>query len=97
VKLKRTQIYITSVQDAKLAKRAAGRRTTKSTLIREAIDAFLSKSQSGDSRLVRFRAAVDELRRHPPLELPSGEAYLEELRAFDVQRQEELERLRQAK
>jgi predicted DNA-binding protein len=93
--MKRTQIYVDEEQDQALAERAAASGVTKSTLIREAIDAYLGGSSDSRLRLDRFRAAVraaSGTARH----LPDGKSYVEALRALDVQRQEEIDRRRQA-
>jgi predicted DNA-binding protein len=93
VKLKRTQIYLTAGQDARLTKRAAGTRHTRSTLIREAIDAYLGNSEDADARMARFHAALDEIEQQP-LSFPDGAGYVAELRSLDVEREEALERRR---
>lgn len=91
--VKRTQIYLDEQQDERLTKRARAARTTKSELIREAVDAYLEGPAGEELRLERFRAAVNELAK-APLDLPDGRTYVEELRARDVRRQEELDRRR---
>lgn len=91
--MKRTQIYLDEEQDARLAKRAGAAGVTKSTLIRQALDQFLEGPLDQKARLSRFLSAVDELAK-APLDLPAGDAYVQEIRARDVQRQEELERRR---
>ncbi len=91
--VKRTQIYLDEDQDAQLAHRARAVGATKSTLIREAIDAFLEGPDDEESRLGRFRTALEEIAR-APLDLPDGRGYVEEVRAADVRRQERLERRR---
>ncbi len=91
--MKRTQIYLDEDQDARLARKAEAAGVTKSTLIRQALDEFLEGPKDEKTRLARFMSAVDEIAR-TPLDLPDGASYVEELRARDVQRQEELEHRR---
>lgn len=91
--MKRTQIYLDEDQNARLAKKAEAAGVTKSTLIRRALDEFLEGPIDDKTRLTRFLVAVDELAA-TPLDLPDGASYVEEIRAKDVQRQEELERRR---
>jgi hypothetical protein len=91
--MRRTQIYLEEEQDYRLARRAAGAGVTKSTLIRRAIDDFLSGPPDESARLTRFRAAVDALAASP-LDLPDGRAYVESIRAGDLRRQREIERRR---
>lgn len=91
--MKRTQIYLDEDQDARLARKAEAAGVTKSTLIRQALDEFLEGPTDEKTRLARFLSAVDQIAR-TPLDLPDGASYVEELRARDVQRQEELERRR---
>lgn len=88
--VKRTQIYLDDEQEARLARRAAAAGVTKSRLIREAVDAYLEGPAEEGLRLERFRAALDELSK-APLDLPDGRTYVEELRAADLRRQEELD------
>ncbi len=89
--VKRTQIYLQEEQDAELERRAAAAGVTKSALIRQAIDAFIEGPTDKATKLARFKAAVAQLAEHP-LDLPDGKTYVEQIRAADVRRQEELER-----
>ncbi len=91
--MKRTQIYLDAEQDRRLAKHATAAGTTKSTLIREAIDAYLVASVSDAARLAQFRAALDEVA-SKPASLPNGRSYVERMRAGDEQRQRSIERRR---
>lgn len=93
--MKRTQIYVDEEQDESLSQRAAAAGVTKSTLIREAIDAYLKGSPDAQLRLDRFRAAVRAAAGSAHY-LPDGKSYVEALRAQDVRRQEEIERRRHA-
>ena len=91
--MKRTQIYVDEEQDESLAQRAAAAGVTKSTLIREAIDAYLKGPADERLRLDRFRAAVRAAAGTADY-LPDGKSYVEALRALDGRRQEEIERRR---
>lgn len=88
--VKRTQIYLEEAQDQRLAQRARATGTTKSDLIRAAVDAYLQGPEDERARLSAFRAAVraaaGSVRR-----LPKGRQYVEELRRQDARRQRELE------
>lgn len=91
--MKRTQIYLEIEQDRRLGKRASASGVTKSTLVRQAIDAFLDVPADGATRLARFRAALDELD-GSPAPLPDGRTYVEEIRAGDIGRQTEIDQRR---
>jgi len=91
--MKRTQIYVEEEQDELLTKRAAAAGVTKSTLIREAIDAYLKGPPDERLRLDRFRGAVRAAAGSADY-LPDGKRYVGGLRALDVPRQEEIERRR---
>jgi ribbon-helix-helix CopG family protein len=93
--VKRTQIYLDDGQDAELGRRAAAEGVTKSALIRRAVDGYLNGTGDEEVQLARFRAAVEAVAGAAP-DLPQGSLYVERLRAFDVRRQEELERQRGA-
>jgi predicted DNA-binding protein len=91
--MKRTQIYLDVDQDRRLARRATATGTTKSTLIREAIESYLGRSDDESARLAEFRAALDELVRSPA-NLPDGRAYVDELRRADRERDDAIEQRR---
>jgi predicted DNA-binding protein len=93
--MKRTQIYLGRDQDEQLAHRARAAGTTKSTLIREAIETYLAKPDE-DARLGELRHVLDELARRP-LRLPEGAAYVEALRGADAARQDKLDERRPAR
>jgi hypothetical protein len=85
--MKRTQIYLDEAQSAALAERAAAQGRTKSDLIREVLDSYLSGgSESKDQRLARFRATVHAVAGSVP-RLPPGGEYVRELRAADLERE----------
>lgn len=83
--MKRTQIYLDRDQDRRLAVRAAAAGTTRSTLIREAIETYLTSSSDDASRLAAFRDALDAVVRTPE-SLPDGASYVEAMRAADLER-----------
>ena len=93
--VKRTQIYLDETQDERLSRRAAALDSTKSALIREAIDAYLQRDATDAGRLARFRETVEAVAGVAPY-LPSGEAYVEDLRSRDLAREKELERHRRS-
>jgi predicted DNA-binding protein len=82
----RTQIYLHEHQERRLKERSRQLGRTKSALIREAIDAYLSPSCGEEEALMRLHAAVEEARGAAP-DLPSGADYVEELRAAEAGRQ----------
>jgi predicted transcriptional regulator len=90
----RTQIYLADEQDRALAERAERVGLTKSALIREAIDSYLAPDASQQVALTRLRAAIADASGCAAY-LPSGDEYVEQLRAGDRERARELdERLR---
>ncbi len=88
--MKRTQIYLDESQDARLARRARAAGTTKSDLIREAIDAYLAGPADEGAQLLAFRAAV-RAAAGTASRLPSGRRYVDEIRQADAERERELE------
>ncbi len=82
----RTQIYLYERQERRLKERSQQLGRTKSALIREAIDAYLSPTAGEEEALARLRAAVTEARGAAP-DLPSGADYVEDLRAAEAGRQ----------
>jgi predicted DNA-binding protein len=89
--MKRTQIYLDLDQDRRLTRRATAAGTTKSTLIREAIESYLTSANDDAGRLKQFQSALDAVER-APVKLESGRDYVERLRAADEERREENER-----
>lgn len=88
--MKRTQIYLDEQQDELLGHRASAAGTTKSDLIRRAIDAFLAATPDEATRLQDFRAALRDVAGSAP-SLPDGAEYVEALRKGDVDRLEDLD------
>jgi len=87
--MRRTQIYLDPNQAAQLARRARAGGVTRSIMIREAIASYLATPDEADE-LARFRAALDAIGSRP-VDLPDGKAYVDSLRAADVDRDAELE------
>jgi len=88
--VKRTQIYLEESQDERLASRARAAGTTKSGLIRDAIDAYLTGPEDDAARLSAFRGAVQAAAGSVP-RLPDGRRYVDDLRQGDVVRERDLE------
>lgn len=88
--MKRTQIYLDEVQDARLSQHATASGTTKSALIRMAIDAYLSGPATAQLALARFRVALAQVEAQPVC-LPDGADYVGELRRQDLVRQAQIE------
>ena len=82
----RTQIYLHEHQERRLKERSRQLGRTKSALIRDAIDAYLSPTGGEEEALARLHAAVNEASGAAP-DLPSGADYVEELRAAESERQ----------
>jgi predicted DNA-binding protein len=87
--MRRTQIYLSSDQAARLARRARAAGTTNSTLIREAIEEYLAKPDD-DARRAELAEVLDHLARKP-IDLPDGATYVEALREADASRDSALE------
>lgn len=91
--VRRTQIYLGEAQDRALAARAAASGTTKSQVIRHAIDAFLARPEdtAWESRIDEI---IEDLKRHPVHLDPDvdGAAYVDHYRAFDVERERDFDR-----
>lgn len=89
--MKRTQIYLDEEQATQLDARAASGGTTRSELIRRAVDAYLRRPAEGDEWRARWKTAVEATAGIAP-DLPRGQEYVNALRKADKQRQEELDR-----
>jgi predicted DNA-binding protein len=90
--VKRTQIYVDVEQDIRLGRRARAAGVTKSMVIREAIEAYLT-TPGAETELDRFHAAIDEIER-TPLTFEDGRSYVERVRTADAARQAALDRRR---
>ncbi|MDQ6773222.1 MAG: ribbon-helix-helix domain-containing protein [Candidatus Dormibacteraeota bacterium] len=93
--MRRTQIYLDAGQDDELGRRAMAEGRTKSAIIRSAVNVYLNGADDEESRLTRFKAAVEAVAGVAP-DLPEGSIYVERLRAFDARRYEEIEKRRRA-
>jgi len=88
---RRTQIYLDEEQTAKLDERAAAEGTTRSTLIRRAIDAYLAeKEEKALSWREQWQEAVAETAGIAPY-LEDGAEYVEKIRRVGAERLTELE------
>jgi hypothetical protein len=83
--MKRRKIYLDERQNAELARRALAEGSTKSALIRRAIDRYLEAFEDEDLRLVRFKMAVNAAAGIAP-DLPRGSVDVERLRELDAHR-----------
>lgn len=89
--VRRTQIYIGEEQDRLLGARADATGTTKSALIRDAIELLLAEeSDARGAALQRLRSAVAAASGIAPY-LPAGHEYAERVRAPDAERQRRLD------
>lgn len=86
--VRRTQIYLDDQQDRALSNRASASGRTKSALIRDAIDSYLTPAGDAGADLARLRAAVAAASGVAPL--PGGSDYVSELRDADLKREREL-------
>ena len=91
--MRRTQFYLDEQQAERLDERATAGATTRSALIREAIDSYLGAPDDEATRLARFKDAVDATAGVAPY-LPPGEAYVDGLRAAGARKLSELGRRR---
>jgi hypothetical protein len=87
--VKRTQIYLETEQAERLDRRAAARGTTRSELIREAIDGYMERPLGQQEWRARWSAAVRETAGIAPDLSPDD---VEEMRAAGPRRLTELER-----
>jgi predicted transcriptional regulator len=87
---RRTQIYLDEEQTAKLDERAAAEGTTRSTLIRRAIDAYLAQElQDAAAWRKQWQEAVAETAGIAPY-LEEGVEYVDNLRRGEAERFKEL-------
>jgi hypothetical protein len=88
--VKRTQIYLDESQDERLSHRARAAGTTKSDLIRAAVDAYLGGPEDGATQLMAFRAAV-RAAAGTASRLPKGRQYVDDVRRADAERERDIE------
>lgn len=87
---RRTQIYLDEGQTAKLDERAAAEGTTRSTLIRRAIDAYLAQEmRDAEDWRKQWQEAVAETAGIAP-HLEGGVEYVEKLRRAEAERSREI-------
>ncbi|HYQ78016.1 MAG TPA: CopG family transcriptional regulator [Solirubrobacterales bacterium] len=87
---RRTQIYLDEEQTAALDERAAAEGTTRSKLIRRAIDAYLAQeTHEAAAWREQWQEAVAETAGIAP-HLEEGVEYVDKLRRADAERLEEL-------
>lgn len=88
--MNRTQIYLDEKQTAKLDERAAAEGTTRSTLIRRAIDSYLDREiQDAAAWREQWQEAVAETAGIAP-HLEEGVEYVDNLRRGEAERFKEL-------
>jgi predicted DNA-binding protein len=88
--VRRTQIYLDDPQDRALSERARRAGRTKSALIRDAVDAYLTSGDAApDAALARMRVAIRDTAGSAP-DLAPGETFVDDLRASDARRLDEL-------
>ncbi len=87
--MRRTQIYLEGDQARRLDERAAARGTSRSELIREAIDMYLEPPLNGDEWRSRWKAAVEATAGIAP---SLTDDHVEEMRAAGAHKLAELER-----
>lgn len=83
--MRRTQIYLDEVQHDQLRARARACGTTASALIREAVARML-RADDGDARRDTYATVLHELRTGRRPDLPSGAAFVENIRSPDARR-----------
>lgn len=91
--MRRTQIYLDEDQAARLDERAAAKGTTRSHVIREAIDGYLERPLDRHEWRARWRSAVRATAGIAPY-LPPGSEYVERFRAAGARKLDEIERRR---
>lgn len=90
--MRRTQIYLGEEQEAQLEARSRATGDTKSAIIRDAVDAFFADdATAASSGLARMRTALSEASGAADY-LPDGADYVEEVRARDAARLDDLDR-----
>lgn len=84
--VRRTQIYLADDQTARVAERAAAEGVTRSTVIRRAVEEYLTRDEEDPAAWrARWQEAVAKTSGIAPY-LPDGSAYVEGLRAADAER-----------
>lgn len=84
--MRRTQIYLGDDQTARLDQRAAAEGATRSTVIRRAVDEYLTRDERDTAAWqARWKEAVEETAGIAP-HLERGADYVESLRRGDAER-----------
>jgi metal-responsive CopG/Arc/MetJ family transcriptional regulator len=90
--MRRTQIYLDSEQAARLDERAAAEGSSRSTVIRRAVDAYLEQEdQDAAVWKAQWRKALEESAGIAPY-LGEGSEYVEDIRRADAERLDRFER-----
>ncbi|HEU5106352.1 MAG TPA: CopG family transcriptional regulator [Solirubrobacterales bacterium] len=90
--MRRTQIYLDQDQAARLDERAAAEGTSRSTVIRRAVDAYLEQEdQNSAAWKAQWKKALKSSAGIAPY-LGEGKAYVEEIRRGDAERLSDFER-----
>jgi predicted transcriptional regulator len=90
--MNRTQIYLDDRQTARLDERAAAEGTSRSVVIRRAVDVYLEKeNQNATAWREQWRKAVDGSAGLAPY-LEEGSDYVEDVRRADAERLSRLDR-----
>lgn len=89
--MNRTQIYLDDEQTARLDERAAAEGTSRSGVIRQAVDKYLSEEQQSSAAWrEKWKEALDKTAGIAPY-LQEGVEYVEEIRRSDAERLSRLE------
>jgi len=89
--MNRTQIYLDDEQTARLDERAAAEGTSRSGVIRLAVDKYLSEEQQSSAAWrAKWKEAVDKTAGIAPY-LQEGVEYVEDIRRSDAHRLSRLE------
>lgn len=84
--MNRTQIYLDEAQTARLDEKAAAEGTSRSTVIRRAVDAYLEQETRDEAAWrAQWKKALAGSVGHAPY-LDDGAAYVEEIRSSDIER-----------
>lgn len=84
--MNRTQIYLDADQTARLDERAAAEGTTRSTVIRRAVDVYLEQEERDVAVWqAQWREALEKTAGVAPY-LGEGSEYVEEIRLVDAER-----------
>jgi predicted transcriptional regulator len=89
--MNRTQIYLDESQTARLDRRAAAEGTSRSTVLRRAVDAYLSQEERDAAAWKdQWRQALDQTAGIAP-HLGEGREYVEDVRRADAERLAQLD------